>query len=199
MQDALPIKVADRIGAWRAPLLRHLARIEEIAPRLLVLQLGGAVGTRDKLGGKGAAVAARLAYQLDLAVPAHAWHTQRDGLAEFAGWLSLVTGSLGKLGADVALMAQAAGGEIALRGGGGSSAMPHKSNPVAAEVLVALARYNATLVSAMHAALVHEQERSGSAWTLEWLALPQMIMTAAAALRTAGSLLADVESLGREA
>jgi 3-carboxy-cis,cis-muconate cycloisomerase len=198
MQNALPIRVSDRIAAWRAPLLRHVARIEEIAPRLFVLQLGGAVGTLDKLGDKAAAVAARVANKLDLAVAERAWHTQRDSIAEFAGWLSLITGSLGKIGADVALMAQAGSGEIVLRQGGGSSAMPHKSNPVAAEVLVSLAHFNATLVSGMHAALIHEQERSGSAWTLEWLVLPQMIMSAAAALRSGAELVSDIESLGRE-
>ena len=40
--------------------------------------------------------------------------------------------------------------------------MPHKRNPVIAEVLVALARFNATQLSGMHQALVHEQERSGA-------------------------------------
>jgi 3-carboxy-cis,cis-muconate cycloisomerase len=198
MQNAMPIRVGDRIAAWRGPLLRHIVRMDEIAPRLFVLQLGGAVGTLDKLGDKGTAVAGRLAGALGLAVPARAWHSQRDTIAEFGTWLSLVTGSLGKMGADIALMAQAGNGEIVLAGGGGSSAMPHKSNPVGAEVLVALGHYNATLVSGMHTALLHEQERSGSAWTLEWLVLPQMILAAAAALRTAGVLLAGVESIGRE-
>ena len=63
--------------------------------------------------------------------------------------------------------------------------MPHKRNPVIAEVLVALARFNATQLSGMHQALVHEQERSGAAWTLEWMLLPQMVMATAAALRLA--------------
>ncbi len=80
------------------------------------------------------------------------WHSQRDRIAELASWLSLVTGSLGKFGQDVALMAQA-GDEIKLSGGGGSSAMPHKQNPVAAELLVTLARFNAVQLSGIHQAL----------------------------------------------
>ncbi|RVN80916.1 3-carboxy-cis,cis-muconate cycloisomerase, partial [Sinorhizobium meliloti] len=115
---------------------------------------------------------------------------------DFAHLRSLVTGSLGKFGQDVALMAQA-GDEIVLAGGGGSSAMPHKQNPVAAEVLVTLARFNATQVSAIHQSLVHEQERSGSAWTLEWLILPQMVGATAAALRLAAELAGNVRRLGR--
>ncbi|HEX4299038.1 MAG TPA: 3-carboxy-cis,cis-muconate cycloisomerase, partial [Devosia sp.] len=197
MQDALPIRAADRIASWRGPLQRDLDRLAELSPRLLVLQFGGAVGTLDKLGDKAQAVAARLADGLDLRLPDHAWHNQRDGLVELAGWLSLVSGSLGKIGADVALMAQNSVNEIALDGTGGSSAMPHKANPVAAEVLVALARYNATLVGGMHGALVHEQERSGAAWTLEWLVLPQMLMTTAAGLRTGLALAGQVTRLGR--
>ncbi len=70
--------------------------------------------------------------------------------------------------------------------------MPHKVNPVGAEVLVALARFNATLVSGMHQTLVHENERSGAAWTLEWMLLPQMVVATGAALRTADALLKTV-------
>jgi 3-carboxy-cis,cis-muconate cycloisomerase len=75
--------------------------------------------------------------------------------------------------------------------------MAHKSNPVAAEVLVALARHNATLVGGMHQALVHEQERSGAAWTLEWLLLPPMVMASAASLRLAGDLVRRVTRIGK--
>jgi 3-carboxy-cis,cis-muconate cycloisomerase len=74
--------------------------------------------------------------------------------------------------------------------------MPHKSNPVAAEVLVALAHYAATLVAGAHHALVHEQERSGAAWTLEWLVLPQLVATTGTSLRTAVALLGQVTDIG---
>lgn len=194
MQPAIPIRVADRLIAWRAPLQRHQERLSEQARRLLVVQFGGAAGTLEKLGDKGPAVRAALAAKLGLA-DAPQWHSQRDALADFAGWLSLLTGSLGKFGQDIALMAQG-GTDIALSGGGGSSAMPHKQNPVKAEALVALARFNATQLSGMHQALLHEQERSGAAWTLEWLLLPQMVVATAASLRLAAELAGQIESLG---
>jgi 3-carboxy-cis,cis-muconate cycloisomerase len=198
MQQAIPITVADRLAEWRGPLPRHLERLSQLRPRLLVLQFGGAAGTLDRLGGKGPAVARRLAAALDLGAPDRSWHSQRDGLGELAGWLALVAGSLGKIGADIALMAQNEVGEIALAGGGTSSAMPHKSNPVAAEVLVALARHAATLAGGMQQALVHEQERSGAAWTLEWLTLPQLVMSTGAALGTTQNLLGRITRLGKE-
>lgn len=94
----------------------------------------------------------------------------------------MISGSLGKFGQDVALLAEM-GGEIQLTGGGGSSAMPHKQNPVGAETLVTLARFNAVQVAGLHQSLVHEQERSGAAWALEWLLLPQMVVATGAATK----------------
>jgi 3-carboxy-cis,cis-muconate cycloisomerase len=196
MQNAVPITVGTRIETWSAPLGRHLERLKQLRPRLLVLQLGGAAGTLDQLGSKGRRVGARMAKELRLRLPQRSWHTQRDALAELASWLSLVAGTLGKMGQDVALMAQNPVGEIAVLGGGASSAMPHKQNPVRAEVLVALAHYASTLLPGMHQALVAEQERSGAAWTLEWLVLPQMVMAVGVGLRTAIELAGSVQAIG---
>ncbi|MDX8497767.1 3-carboxy-cis,cis-muconate cycloisomerase [Mesorhizobium sp. VK4C] len=194
MQPAIPITAGDRIASWRAPLERHQQRLKEQSGRLFVVQFGGAAGTLEKLGDRGAAVRAALAAKLGLG-DAPQWHSQRDAIAGFAGWLSLTTGSLGKFGLDVALMALT-GTDIKLSGGGGSSAMAHKQNPVKAEALVALARFNTAQLAGMHQALVHEHERSGVAWTLEWLILPQMVVATAAALRLAAELAAQIESLG---
>ncbi len=195
MQAALPITVADRICGWALPLGDHLDRLDRLLPRVARLQLGGPVGTRGELGGQGAAVARHMAGALDLATGPQ-WHARRDGVAEFAGWLSLVSGGLGKMGQDICLMAQQEPREIALSGGGGSSAMAHKQNPVLAELLVTLARFNATQVSAMHQALVHEQERSGAAWQLEWMVLPQMAMATGRALSAAIALCGRIEEIG---
>jgi 3-carboxy-cis,cis-muconate cycloisomerase len=194
MQPAIPIRVSDRLAQWRQPLERDRERLKERSARLLVVEFGGAAGTLDRLGDKAAAVRAGLAARLGLA-DAPQWHSQRDAIADFAGWLSLTTGSLGKFGQDIALMALSGSG-IELSGGGGSSAMPHKQNPVAAEALVTLAHFNATQLAGMHQALVHEYERSGSAWMLEWLILPQMVTATAAALRLAVELAGQIESIG---
>jgi 3-carboxy-cis,cis-muconate cycloisomerase len=115
-------------------------------------------------------------------------------MVEFASYLALVSGSLGKIGQDLALMAQM--GEVGLKAGGGSSAMPHKQNPVQAELLVTLARYNAVQASGMHHAMVHEQERSGAAWTLEWMLLPQMAVATGRGLTVAITLIGDIERMG---
>lgn len=197
MQQALPISVSDKLSNWRKPLGDIGDALGQLEKTVLRLQFGGAAGTLDRLGDKKAMVSARLAMELDLAENG-CWHTNRTPLVELAGWLSRLTGVLGKTGQDIALMAQNELGEIRLAGGGRSSAMAHKQNPVAAEILVTLAGFNAALVSGMHSALVHENERSGSAWTLEWMLLPQMVVAAGAALNTAIRLVGDIEDLGVE-
>lgn len=191
MQRAVPFTAADKLGTWRAPLQRQAAALRDLAPRLFVLQLGGPVGTRTGFGGNGDAVASAMAAALGLA-DAPCWHAERDRIAAFASWLSTISGILGKIGQDITLMAQNEVAEVSLAAGGGSSAMPHKSNPVEAELLVALARLNAGLLGTLHQAMVHENERSGAAWTLEWLVLPQMAVATAAGLDKARALLAGL-------
>ncbi|KAA0690971.1 3-carboxy-cis,cis-muconate cycloisomerase [Neorhizobium sp. P12A] len=191
MQAAIPMSVSDRLRAWSDPLGRYRERLTNES---FLLQFGGAAGTLDQLGDKAAAVRAALAQELDL-TDARQWQSQRDRIADFGGLLSLITGSLGKIGQDIALMAQG-GTEIALYGGGRSSAMAHKQNPVAAETLVALARFNAVQISALHQSMVHEQERSGAAWTLEWMVLPQMATACGAALRLAQELIKSIIRIG---
>lgn len=199
MQAAEGITVADRIAKWERPLSVHRERLSEVSDRVLQLQCGGAVGNRAAFGAEADKIAEALAKALGLGRPGCSWHAERDGLAEFASWLSLVSGSLGKMGQDIALMAQQGIDEIALSGGGGSSAMPHKQNPVAAETLITLARFNATQISGMHHAMVHEQERSGSAWALEWMILPQMIFATGRGLGLAIEQVGKVETMGKGA
>lgn len=199
MQDALAITVADRLADWRLPLARHRAHLGRVRADLLVVQLGGAVGDRQKLEPNAAAIAERMARDLGLGTAEKAWHSQRDGVFGLAAWLAAVSGALGKTGQDVALMALAGPDHIRLSGGGGSSAMPHKTNPVAAETLVSLSRHNSALVGSMGQALVAEQERSGAAWTLEWLTLPQMVATTGSGLVLAARLLDSVQTLGADA
>ncbi len=199
MQAALPISVADRIATWRTPVASHTDRLQTLRPQVETLQFGGPVGNRASLAPHGDAVATALANNLNLSNPDGAWHATRENLADYANWQSMVTGSLGKMGQDLALMAQQGVDEVSFSGGGTSSAMPHKQNPVRAELLVTVARYNATQLPAMHHALVHEQERSGSAWSLEWMILPAMVTATATALRHATDLIQSIESMGQSA
>ena len=80
--------------------------------------------------------------------------------------------------------------ELVNSSGGGSSAMPQKSNPVLAENLVALRHIALGLQSGLNSAALQSEERDGSGWMVEWLLLPQLFDTSATALRHIQSLLA---------
>lgn len=190
-QQAVPTTFGLKVCAWVAPLLRHVERLQDLRRRLLVAQLGGAVGTLAPFGDQGVLLAEAFAKELDLASPLMPWHSQRDTVLELAGWFAGVSASLGKAGSDLVLLAQTEVGEVRLEGGG-SSTMPQKANPVAAEQLVALARYSGGQLGALHAAAVHTHERDSTAWELEWLALPPLAEATGAGLRHA---IAICESL----
>jgi 3-carboxy-cis,cis-muconate cycloisomerase len=188
-QVAVPVTFGAKVAAWTAPLIRDLDRLEELRPRLLVVSLAGAAGTQSGLGRQGMAVESALAQELGLGVAIGPWHSARDSMTELAGWLALLTGTVGKIGADILLLAQTEIAEVRPVDGGASSAMPHKSNPVAAELLVTIARFNAGRVGSLYDAMVHAHERDGSAWMLEWLILPEMMVAAGAALAKAQELI----------
>jgi len=194
-QQALPVSFGLKCANWMLPLHRHRQRWREMRDRVLAVQFGGAAGTLAALDDQGLAVMQALGRELDLAVPAMHWHAQRDGLVEFGSWCGLVAGTLGKLGQDMALLSQ---GEIAeAREGpgadgrvrGGSSTMPQKANPVAAEGLVALAREAAGLVGTLHQAQIQEHERGSPGWTLEWQVLPRLVVIAGAVTARAAGLV----------
>lgn len=187
MQAALPFTVSAKIATWSEPLRAHRDRLGRDA-ETLAIQLGGAVGDGASFGEAYRALRADLARRLALR-DAAPWHSDRTIVLDVAQALALLTGTLGKIGQDVALMAQSDRRAVTIAGAGGSSAMAHKQNPVGAEILVALARLNAGLLGTIAQGMVHENERSGAAWTLEWLVLPQMAEACGAALRQAQTLL----------
>ena len=188
MQAALPITLADKLLGWQRIIDECSSGLTFAAKRALAVQLGGPVGNRASFEGKGDAIAARLAELLGLA-DAPTWHGNRVALCRLGAELAGLSGALGKLGTDIAMMTQSEVGQAAISGGGGSSAMAHKNNPVEAEILVSLARHSAGNLGTLYQALVHENERSGAAWTLEWLTLPAIVRDAGSGLLVAQRLL----------
>ena len=186
MQAALPFTAADKLATWARPLAQHRDRLAALKSGL-PLQLGGPIGNRTSFGPGYPALRAALAARLGLR-DAAPWQSDRTVILDIAQALALLAGTLGKIGQDLALMAQNELGAVQLAGGGASSAMAHKQNPVGAEVLVALARFNGGLLGTLAQSMVHENERSGAAWTLEWLILPQMAESTGAALAQALAL-----------
>jgi hypothetical protein len=179
-RNLLPNVKAIEGGGWQAEAGRDLEG--------LTLGLIG-------LGRLGAAMAALVASTLGLAM-GPVWHSDRTPIVAFGHWLAVLCGSLGKMGQDICLMAQQGVDEVTLRGGGQSSAMAGKNNPVAAEAMVAIARFVAGQQAVLLQAMIHEQERSGAAWALEWLTLPAMAEATGASLSHAGRCLKSIGSIG---
>ncbi|VTU25922.1 3-carboxy-cis,cis-muconate cycloisomerase [Variovorax sp. PBL-E5] len=192
MQPASVTSFGFKCAGWAAPLVRSRARLAETASRALQLQLGGAVGTLAQMKGQGPAVRQRMAEELGLRDPGATWHTQRDEWVALGCELGLMVGSLGKIATDIALMGQYEVAELAEPsepGRGGSSAMPHKRNPVASMVALAAAHRAPQRVAALLAAMPQEHERALGAWQAELAEWPQLLMSAHGSVRAlAGAL-----------
>lgn len=181
-----------RVASWGAPFLRHRDRLGALEPRLLTVSFAGASGTLSALGGDGPAVADALADRLNLSRQRLPWHTTRDTIAELAGVCASLSGSTAKMARDLLLLGQSELREVAIGAGGGSSTMPHKSNPVRAEAVVTLAKVAAANASLIVDAQIHENDRDGVAWGLEWHALPQIVVATGRALALAAGLARDM-------
>ncbi|MBO9508536.1 3-carboxy-cis,cis-muconate cycloisomerase [Thalassospira sp. A3_1] len=184
-QQAVPTTFGLKAAGWLVPLVRIDQRIDTLCSDLFRLSFGGAAGTLASIGDKAIEVERNLADELELPPTDMPWHSQRDVLVDFAAQLTALSGALGKMGQDLVLLAQSEIAEVQPGKGGGSSTMPHKSNPVQAEMLITLARFNAGQLGTFAQSQIHEHERSGASWLLEWLTLPQMIMATAAGLAQA--------------
>ena len=197
MQSAEVVSFGHEVVAWLVPLRRCRARIRQAADGALQLQLGGAVGTLAALGDKGPAVARRVGEKLGLPVPAGAWHAQRDAWVALGCAVAVLCGALGKIGRDLALLAQGEVGEVAearQAGRGTSSAMPHKRNPVAAMVAIAAATRAPQQAATLLAAMPQAHQRGLGDWQAELAVWPSLFIAAHGALRA----LADACAAGLE-
>lgn len=193
LQHATPVTLGMKIAGWLGAVTRSRQRLQELKPRLLVLQFGGASGTLAALGEQAVPIAEALAGELQLTLPDQPWHTQRDRLVEFGAVLGLIAGSLGKLGRDISLLMQTEAGEVfepSAPGKGGSSTMPHKRNPVGAAVLIGAATRVPGLLSTLFSAMPQEHERSLGLWHAEWETLPEICCLVSGSLKQA-LLVAD--------
>jgi 3-carboxy-cis,cis-muconate cycloisomerase len=196
LQQALPVTLGLKLATTLVALDRHRTRLTALRARVLVLQFGGAAGTLASLGPNAIAVETALATELNLAIPALPWHTQRDNLCEAATFLGLVVATVGKLARDLALLAQTEVGEAsepAKVGRGGSSTMPQKRNPVGAAIALAAAVRVPGLVATMLTAAVQEHERGLGNWPAEWDTLPEIVLLTAGALDAMANIVEGLD------
>lgn len=181
-QAATPTSFGAHVAHWGAPLLALHQELPALRRGALWVSLSGAAGTAAALGSHAPRLRGKLAEALRLHDPARSWHSDRTPILRVADWITRCCAALGKMGEDLTLLAQSGIAEAAPGGGGASSTMPQKQNPVAPAALTALARQAASLSSALTGAALHRQERDGAAWFTEWLVLPQLCLSGASAL-----------------
>jgi 3-carboxy-cis,cis-muconate cycloisomerase len=195
MQPAQVISFGFKLVSWVAPLVRCRERLARAAQGALKLQLGGAVGTLSVMGEAGAAVADHMAAALHLGRPLGAWHTQRDEWVALGCEVGVLCGALGKIAKDISLLAQGEIGEVSEPSGGGrggSSAMPHKRNPVASMIALAAATRAPHRVAALLAAMPQEHERGLGNWQAELAEWPGLFMSAHGAVHALADAVAGL-------
>ncbi len=191
LQQATPTTFGLKAAGWLDGLTRVGQGLQSALTDALVLQFGGASGTLAALGDRGPAIAEALGARLHLSVPTLPWHTHRDRLARLACALGVATGTLGKVGRDLGLLAQTEVSEAyePSTDTGGSSTMPHKRNPVRAAIALAAAVRAPGLVATVLSAMPQEHERGLGGWQAEWEVVPELVLVAGdAAGAVAGAL-----------
>jgi adenylosuccinate lyase len=189
-QQALPTTFGFKVAVWLAELQRHQARLTQLRPRTLMGQFGGAVGTLAGLAqgseADGLAIQAALMDELGLEMPLIAWHTSRDGIAEFGLWVGMVAALMGRIANEVIHLQKQEFGELEEPfelGKVGSSTMPHKRNPMLCEAILTLARLcRDRATTALDTLVYHEHERDWASFQMEWAYIPEMCIMGHGAL-----------------
>jgi 3-carboxy-cis,cis-muconate cycloisomerase len=205
LQQAVPVTFGLVAAGWLAALDDARAGLARVRAERLAVQFGGAAGTLASLGEAGPRVAALLAEELDLPAPVLPWHTNRLRVLELSAALAGAAAALGKIARDVTLLAQSEVGEVhegAASGPGipagepgnspkrgGSSAMPHKQNPVAAIAVLGCAKRVPGLLATMAAAAEQEHQRAAGAWHAEWEPLADLLRLTGSAASWAAEML----------
>ncbi|OPG09172.1 3-carboxy-cis,cis-muconate cycloisomerase [Streptomyces sp. GKU 895] len=190
-QHAVPTTFGLKAAGWRSLVLDARDRVTTVRTSLPA-QLGGAAGTLAAFTAYGAedptALVAAYARELGLREPELPWHTLRTPIADLAGCLAFAAGALGKIATDVLTLARTEIAELAEGSGGGSSAMPHKANPVRSTLVAAAARRAPQLAATLYGSLAAEDERPAGAWHAEWEPLRDLLRLVGGAARDAAEL-----------
>jgi 3-carboxy-cis,cis-muconate cycloisomerase len=195
LQQALPVTFGYKAAVWLSSIDRHIERIDQALPRILLGEFSGAAGTLASVGDAGLEMQKLFCEELGLRQPPITWHVARDGIAEAVTLLGLITGTLGKIATDIMLMSATEFGEVSepfLPGRGASSTMPQKRNPISSELMLAAAKAVRQHVATMLDGMVHDFERATGPWHLEWVSLPESFLLTASSLANAKFMLAGL-------
>ena len=200
-QHAAPIAFGYRVAVWLAALTDVAEALPSTRQAMLTASLSGPVGTLASLGKHGPAVLEAYSRELGLAAPSIAWHARRDRVAATGCWLARLIGAAGKMATDIVQLCATDVAELAepyVPGRGGSSAMPHKRNPVSCTVILAAHAAAPSLAATVLTAIAAAQERPPGLWHAEWHALPALFGLASGAMRELRALAEGLEVDGAQ-
>ncbi|MEV2196572.1 3-carboxy-cis,cis-muconate cycloisomerase [Streptomyces phaeochromogenes] len=200
---AVPTTFGLKAAGWRLLVQEAAARLQRVADGQLPVSLGGAGGTMAAYlhyadGAAGSVLddlVGAFAAETGLSAPALPWHALRTPIADLGAALSHTAGALGKIAADVLVLARTEVAEVAEPGDAGqgaSSAMPHKRNPVLATMIRTAAVQVPALASVLGHCLPAEDERSAGLWHAEWQPLRECLRLTGGAAHTAAGLAAGL-------
>jgi 3-carboxy-cis,cis-muconate cycloisomerase len=217
LQQAVPVTFGLVAAGWLTSVDEAREGLAAVRSRRLAVQFGGAAGTLASLGDAGRRVAALLAEELGLALPVLPWHTDRLRIIDLGTALARVAAALGKIARDVTLLAQSEVGEVSEGAGpaasrgpeqaprgpepqapaasprrGGSSAMPHKRNPVASIAILGCTRQVPGLLATLAMATEQELQRAAGAWHAEWEPLTALLRLTGSAASWGAELLSGL-------
>jgi len=158
---AEPVTLGLKFALWYAETLRNIDRLRNAAKTISVGQISGAVGTYAYID---PSVERYVCEKLDLqAAPISTQVLQRDRHAEFMSTLAVIGSSLEKFATEIRHLQKTEvleAEEYFSKGQKGSSAMPHKRNPITCERIAGLSRVvRGNAVAAMeNVALWHERD-----------------------------------------
>jgi 3-carboxy-cis,cis-muconate cycloisomerase len=188
-QSATLTSFGATVAVWGHMLADLMDALPALRDDVLWVSLSGAAGTGSVLGPNPDEVRQHLAAAVGLRDPKRSWHADRGPILRLAAWQTQLAAALGKIAQDVWIMTQSGMKTVTLGAKGGSSTMPQKENPVQPSAIIALANMASGLNATLTQAAQHREARDGAAWFTEWMALPQLCLTAGSALTISGTMI----------
>ena len=191
--DALPTTWGLHVSGYLQEISRHIIRLDDMYPRVIKGMYGGAVGNLSSIGAVGLEVRKQLFLELGLTEPKGLGNASLDSIAEVIQFFALIHGTLARMANDIETMGRASIAEVREgESGGGSSTMPHKANPRAANMMQTLSRMGWMYASAAPNLMDQQDVRSASMRVLNWSIVPEASLAVSTALERAERLFANL-------
>ncbi|WP_326567762.1 3-carboxy-cis,cis-muconate cycloisomerase [Amycolatopsis rhabdoformis] len=189
---AVPTTFGLKAAGWRQYVLDSAERVRRLA---LPVSLGGAAGTLaayveygDGSEDYAERLVAAFGEEANLSTTTLPWHANRTPVADLVAALAQTATALGKFAVDVQVLTRTEIGEVSEPTGGGSSAMPHKRNPVLSALIRSAALQVPVLAAGVTQSGLAEDERSAGVWQAEWQLLRECLRLTGGAAHTAVEL-----------